>query len=87
VAGVTPVMLPGRRQSGDAAALLSLESYSRSVPRASHAGGRRRLGRGPGSEWGCWLSLTAGLHSTDSGSVRILEQVGPALSALQQDLM
>jgi len=40
-----------------------------------------------GSEWGFWLNLTAGLHSTVSGGARILEQVGPALSALQQGLM
>jgi len=36
-------------------------------------------------DWGCWLSLTTGLHSKDSGSTRILGQVslGPAAVPLR----
>jgi len=47
--GVTPAMLPRRRHSGYAAVSRKLQPASQrgSVPRVLHAGGRRRLGKGP----------------------------------------
>ena len=78
----------GRCDTGDAAVSRKLQPASQRGRLAVSHVSCMQVGAAAwavaGSEWGYWLSLTTGLHSTDSGGTRILGQVRPAL---QQGLM